>query len=285
MSHIEVVSRTNVVEVKPFSGLYTAPDMLSMTVQYIMPTLPTANCFALLAFFIERLLPEGAGVSYKEIVARTCIKSNKTACVTVDRLILTGTILADSRNKRDTENVYRLNPDYVITMPQNQVVDRATQASVEITQACVEKEDETSKTKPCVKTTYPVNTGDSEPCVKTTLLTTINTCNTCKCGAHELHVRNREHTHEAHTHEAHTRMWDEALWHLEHQVMPAVFRNLFMGLCVLEVWGDCLVLQANSDYQRAWLEKDHLDKILQTVQEFEDYRYITTIEVVARKRG
>ena len=272
MSHIEVVSRTNVVEVKPFSGLYTAPDMLSMTVQYIMPTLPTANCFALLAFFIERLLPEGAGVSYKEIVARTCIKSNKTACVTVDRLILTGTILADSRNKRDTENVYRLNPDYVITMPQNQVVDRATQASVEITQACVEKEDETSKTKPCVKTTYPVNTGDSEPCV-----------------IHVIHVNvehtHEAHTHEAHTHEAHTRMWDEALWHLEHQVMPAVFRNLFMGLCVLEVWGDCLVLQANSDYQRAWLEKDHLDKILQTVQEFEDYRYITTIEVVARKRG
>jgi len=109
---------SNDVKIKPFNGQYSAPDMLLFATQFIMPTLPTANCFALLAFFIGRLPPEGAGVSYKEIVARTCIKSNKTAYVTVNRFDEFEILLIDSRNKRDAENIYRLNPEFALTMPQ-----------------------------------------------------------------------------------------------------------------------------------------------------------------------
>ena len=275
----------NDVKIKPFNGQYSAPDMFFMATDYIMPVMPTANCFVLLAFFIGRLPPEGAGVSYKEIRAKTCIKSDKTVCVTINRLKDTNVLLIDSRNKRDTENIYRLNPEFALTMPQKDAaywLGRASGESKEANQlgsvfsieASGESKEanrlgsvisieasgkskealtvESKEPSPYVKSKEggrPVNSGDSRPSVKSSELTTINTCNTRTCDhdhySHEQAHDSHEQTHDSHeqAHGSHERdhalMWKEALWHLEGQVMPAVFQGLFTGLCVPTLQGAC----------------------------------------------
>jgi len=291
----------NDVKIKPFNGQYSAPDMFFMATDYIMPVMPTANCFVLLAFFIGRLPPEGDRVSYPEIIKRTCINSTATVCRTINRLEEMGLIIVVSRNKRDAENIYRLNPDLEIDMPQNQIDFWLEKGTLKTKGAPLKIEGAPLKTKapPPLKFKAPTpplkikggetpdKTGDSRPPLKTKGLTTINTCNTRTCDhdhySHEQAHDSHEQAHSPHERD-HALMWKEALWHLEHQVMPAVFQGLFTGLCVLEVRGDCLVLQVHNEYQRAWLEKDHLPEILHIVQEFEEYQHITTIEVVCRTR-
>ncbi|MDM8526909.1 hypothetical protein QUF58_01750 [Anaerolineales bacterium HSG24] len=315
----------NDVKIKPFNGQYSAPDMLLFATQFIMPTLPTGSYFSLLAFFIIRLADGDTPVSYPEIINSTNINSPTTVYRTVNRLEELGFIIVPSRNKRDTENIYRLNAAFTVEIPQkhaNVWTAKGTPTNgvgtptngVEGT-PIVGMSGRSEPTPTIEVGSSPDKTGDSRPTPIVGVLTTINTCNTRTCDhdhySHEQAHDSHEQTHDSHeqTHDSHeqahdsherahdsherahgsherdhARMWKEALWHLEHQVMPAVFQGLFTGLCVLEVRGDCLVLQVHNEYQRAWLEKDHLPEILHIVQEFEEYQHITTIEVVCRTR-
>jgi len=290
MSHIEIVPKTNEVEVKPFSGLHSASDMLSMTTQYIMPTLPTANCFSLLAFFIERLPPEGASVSYPEIINSTCINSRATVCSTINQLENLGLIIIVSRNKRDTENVYRLDPNVTIAMPQAQVAYWLERGSSEIELPPAQTGSDSSKTRPPSSKTEPPKPsskiklppssktelgqtsrimGDSGASSKIELLTTLKTCiNTCHDDMHESHVR----------------MWEEQIKPaLRSQMTEATYYTNFHPLDFCYRDGNRLVLFTKCSVAYAWIEHRYKPLILRTVQSMMDNKDIQTIEVLLDK--
>jgi len=78
-------------------------------------------------------------------------------------------------------------------------------------------------------------------------------------------------------------MWGKALDDISIQMTAATFSQ-FTSSKVLEIDGETLILQVNSEYSRVWIEKDHLPKILRAVQGVDGYQDVRVIEVVARPR-